>query len=267
MNPHDYTTVIGVDAKHLNQLRMVWPTYEVHKPDLLKQPLIVFYDQESGITREDVQRSVTHPNPVIYAWPPPRVRYTGDFTSKWFHPQRYKMLAGFVHVPAMCVDTPYWLKLDTDVVAVGKPDWIDPSWFTGNPAIVAHRWGFTKPAEQMIVLDNWAETHKDSLRLFSATEPLNLHPHPDWERLCHPRIISWCGFFNTTMTKLAARCASATCGECQLPVPSQDGYLWYVSQRMNHRIERVNMKERGWEWWSTDANVKNAVMRALSHGI
>lgn len=262
----DYTLVIGVDRKHLRQLKMVWPTWARHKPEFLERPMVIFYDQ-TEVTEWDVRQAVTHPNPLFYAWPPKGVTYNGNRDDKWHHPQRYKMLSGFVHVPALTVDTPYWLKLDTDVVATGQPDWIDPKWFRNTPAIVSHRWAFTKPANQMLLLDEWVEQNRRQLYVLSQHPPLNLVPQEGSERLGHWRIISWCGFFNTTLTRLASDCANATCGSFQLPVPSQDGYLWYVATRLGHEVVRTIMKERGWEWWSTEGNIRKAVDRATCNGV
>lgn len=260
----DYTLVIGVDRKHLDQLRLVWPTWMRHKPEFAEKQVVIFYDHESGLTEENIRSVAKHRHLRVCQWPFPDVKYAGDETSKWYHPQRYKMLAGFVHVPALLVNTPYWLKLDTDVVATGQRDWIDLKWFKNNPAIVAHRWGFTKPANQMDLLDAWVEKNRKHIPLLSSEPPLELHPQPGSERVGHKRIISWCGFFSTIMTRLAASFASSTCGPFQLPVPSQDGYLWYVSERMRFDIQRTNMKELGWEWWSTDKNVRAAAQRALA---
>ena len=260
----DYTLVVGVDQRHLKQLELVWPTWIKHKPSLLKQPMVVFYDRDC-VKEQDVTKVVRHPNLRTCSWPPDGVTYQGDTNTKWHHPQRYKMLAGFVHVPALTVETPYWLKLDTDVVATGQDDWINPEWFIGDPGIVAHRWGFTKPPEQMQQLDAWVEKFRNDMHLLYFKPALNLVPEPGASKVNHPRIISWCGFFSTLVTRLAAGFANRTIGECQLPVPSQDGFLWYVAKRMEFRIVRTIMKDKGWEWWCTDKNVRQAAERSL-HG-
>lgn len=258
----NYTLVLGVDERHLRQLGLVWPTWIKHKPSLLQQPVVIFYDRDC-IKESDVTKVVKHPHLRLCSWPPDGVTYQGDPSSKWHHPQRYKMLAGFVHVPALTVETPYWLKLDTDVVATGQDDWIHPEWFHGEPGIVAHRWGFTKPPEQMQLLDRWVDQYRRTLVLLSSREPVNLVPEPGASKINHPRIISWCGFFSTTMTRLASGFANITVGEYQLPVPSQDGYLWYIAKRLEFKIVRTIMKEKGWEWWCTDKNVKQAAERSL----
>lgn len=268
MAQREFTTVVAVDQKHLKQLKTVWPTWERHKPGLLDNPMVVIYDQASGISPDDIRQATNHPALTICSWPPPNVVFEGDPETKWYHPQRYKMLAAFVHVPAAVVTTAYWLKLDTDVVATGCPDWIDEEWLWDTPAICAHRWGFTKPANQMLLLDDWVARHREPLRILASEKPLCMSPKLDSDRLSHPRIISWCGFFNTTITRLASDFARRTCGDGQLPVPSQDGYLWYVATRLGYQVKRVDMKARGWEQWCTDTNIRLAALRALnSHGI
>ena len=264
---NDFSLVLGVDGKHLEKLGLVWPTWEKNKPSTLKngkswRPLIIFYDADQ-VKPNQIKRRITHPHPLLIPWPPRGVFYQGDADTKWFHPQRMKMLSGFVHVAAFHVDTPYWLKLDLDVVAAGNDDWIKAEWFKKHPAIVCHRWGFTKPADQMLQLDAWVERNKQDMPIVAKNPPLNLVPNVGWERIQHPRIISWCGFFCSALTKLASALAMNTVGEGQLPVPSQDGYLWYLATRLGLDVVRTNMKEQGWEWWSTDRNIRNSVKEVL----
>lgn len=259
----EFTVVVGVDRKHLRQLYSVMQTWKKHKPSLWKRPWIVFYDRLQ-LTSQTVKSLVGRRDELsIIPWPAVDVEHRRTDETRFGHPQRYKMLAGFVHVPAMVAATPYWLKLDTDVVAVGDDDWIDPNWFAKQPAIVAHRWSFTKPADQMLVLDEWVQQYKRHVPLLSNNPPLCLTPQAGSERLGHNRIISWCGFFSTAITRFASNVAETFCGEGQLPVASQDGYLWYISKRLQHEVVRTNMKQAGWEHWSTDRNVERAVRESL----
>lgn len=259
----NFTTVIGVDRKHLNQLHWTYPTWKKHKPSLLESPMIVFHDRHQ-VTEEQVLDIVDHPNLTVYPWPPSdEIEYHGDPDNKWYHPQRYKMLAGFVYVPAYLVHTPYWLKLDTDVVATGKPDWIKPSWMDGKNEIISHRWNYTKPPDQFMILDDWVSRNQSKLSILSEESPLNMVPKPGADTIGHARIISWCAFFGTTFTKWAAEQAASTCGQYMLPVPSQDGFLWYLAKRMGMRIVRENMKSRGWMQWSTYANVRKNALEAM----
>lgn len=248
----DYTLVLGVDPKHLYQLSFVWPTWIRFKPSLLKHPVIVFADE---LRPESVRKQMTHPDLKVIEWPPKHVVYEGDESVKWYNPQRYKMLAGFVHVPAMHVHTTYWLKLDTDTVATGVDSWIDRRWFDGSPAIISQGWHYTKPPDQMQRLDAWAARHN----LFPYTEPLGLIPRPNEDKVRHKRIISWCALFNTRSTQMAAQDANLTCGDFRLPVPSQDGYLWYHATRSGRDVKRVDMKARGWKHCSNTRSIMDAI--------
>lgn len=256
-----YTTVLGVDSAHLSQLAITWPTWRRHKPSLLQQQMVIFFDKDS-ISDRQVRWVVDHPDLRVVAWPPDGVEYTGG-DDKWTNAQRYKMLAGFVYVPAQHVNTQYWLKLDTDTVANGQDQWVDERWFEDRPAIVAHPWGFTKPADQMVQLDKWASNRLE----FIFTDPLNIVPNPGWERVCHKRIISWCGFFSQPMTCVAAGAARSYCGEGMLPVRSQDGYLWYFATRMRWGVKRISMKSLGWEHWSQMKNIREAANRVMGRQV
>jgi len=256
----DYTLVVGVDAKHLKQLEMVWPTWAKHKPDLLKRPMVVFFDY-TQTSRMRVKAAIDHPDLRIVEWPPTDAKYPADESiGRFGNAQRFKMLSGFVHATARFVDTEYWLKLDTDVVATGMPEWIDEEWFGGQPAIVAHPWSFTKPPNQMLLLDQWAKECK------MGGDPLNLIPEPGSDRLSHKRIISWCGFFHSGFTDFCSEWANFGTDkiEWNLPVPSQDGYMWYMAKRNEFKIVRQQMKNRGWEHWSTEANIRKAIERAMA---
>jgi len=256
----DYTLLVAVDAKHLKQLAMTWPTWRRHKPSLLDREMVAVFDREQ-LSSNDVYAVVDHPRLRTTYWPPLSVTYEGG-DDKWTNSQRYKMLAAFVYA-SRHVTTPYYLKLDTDVVATGMDDWIDPQWFEDWPAIVSAPWSFTKPPDQMLKLDGWVEDCKDKLGALASQPALNLVPNPGSERLGHKRIISFCAFFNTGFSKQCADWAEQTCGKGKLPVPSQDGFLFYAAKRLQLGIIRPQMKARGFAHWSTDSNVRRAAEEAM----
>ncbi len=260
----EYTTVVGVDRHHLVQLAHTWPTWQRHKPGILANPMIAFYDYRQ-VNETQVREVVKHTQLTTVPWPfSPGARFKGNNTTKWDNPQRNKMLCGFVFVAAKHVKTPYWLKIDTDVVATGRGDWIDPAWFVNDPTIVAHRWTFTKPPNQMDLLDRWALLNTMFLPVFQGTKPLELHPDgPESERLSHKRIISWCGLFQTSFTRLCATAAVTTCSPLNLPCASQDGFMFYMAKRLGFPIVAANLKKRGWEHWSTMNNVVKYSQQAM----
>ena len=262
-----FTVVLGVDDAHVEHLKLVLPTWAKHKPSLLEQQFVLFYDRDMKLGRVSSFLEQYAKNVRYQIWPPEEIKYEGFETYfrggnvKWFKPQRNKMLSGFVHVPAMTVQTLYWLKLDLDVVATGKNDWVDEEWFSNNkPAIVSHPWGYTKPPGQMCELDLWfREKVIPKFPTLGMTKPLNLLPEPGSSLVKHKRIISWCAFFNTEFTRLCSDLCSETVGVYKLPVPSQDGVMWYLAKRLNYDIVTTNMKSRGWDHQSRITGIKKAV--------
>ena len=247
------TLVCGVDRKHLEQLSITFPTWQKNKPSLMKMPMLVFYDQ-TQLDYVDIVSVVRHPDMDMVPWPPSGVQYEGDPNDKWTDPQRYKMLAGFIHCSAAHVGTHYWLKLDTDVVAHENDDWIDPDWFESEPAIISHPWGFTKPPDQMTRLDEWVLNNE--VFPLSHHLPLNLRVEPGADRLKHPRIISWCSFYRSDFTRMVSYACRSVCGSGKLPVPSQDGVAWYFAARVGEPIVRPSMKNLGWSQWLTMKNIR-----------
>lgn len=258
----DYTVVIAVDEKHVSELELVWPNWCEKKPSIRDRPIIVILDDQLSsdafVRAENVFQKHSSKNLMtIVFWPGvlrKEIAYENDPSTRFGNAQRYRMLSSFVHVPAMCVETPYWLKLDLDAVATGIDDWIQEEWFEGSPAIIASGWGYTKPANQMLELDKWAEN------IAFRSEPLNLAPEPGSSLVRHSRIISWCGFFSTGFTKYCSEMATMTCGLGKLPCPSQDGFMWYVAQRSGLKINTVRMKNFGWKHCSKESDVRQSLL-------
>ena len=115
----------------------------------------------------------------------------------------------------------------------------------------------------MMELDKWVDDNFSRNSTIQWTPPLNLIPNPGEDRVCHPRIISWASFFNTDFTKICADYAKETCLPGQLPVPSQDGFTWYVATRLGYGITRTKMKNRGFQHWSNDRNVREKSEEAM----
>jgi len=261
-----FTLVLGVDERYFQQLVWTLPTWMKHKPSLMKQPILIFYDRKmklAPIVRLMAEHGL---EPEYQVWPPEDIRYEGMADGdKWTNRQRNKMLSGFVHVPAMRVFTKYWMKLDLDVVATGHDDWIDESWFNQENVIISHRWGYTKPADQMIKLDVIFQQNLFKLpKIFSKTKPLKLNPKPGSSALPHKRIISWCSFYQTDFSRLVSEVGCIISGDSRIPVPSQDGFMWYTAARIGRGIHRVNMKKRGWSHQSRFRNVMKAAQEAMS---
>ena len=240
----NFTTVVAVDANCLEQLRVSSPTWRLNKPILWQRPMLIIYDRDEVDPTEI--RWLDHPNVQFAAWPPP----AHDFDS-----QREKMLSAFVHLPGDLVRTPWWLKIDTDAIATAPGDWIDESWFDNGSVFIGSRWGYTKPANQMAMLDLWA----------SEVPGLNHYADLDLKFdlnagvLRHKRLASWISFYDTAWTRKAASYATFP----HLPVPSQDGYHFYVAERRGDPYTLTNMKKRGWNNVSRLSGLKKLAKEIL----
>ncbi len=224
----NFTTVVAVDAKTIQQLRVSWPTWKRHKAEIVANPLLVIYDDSQ--VKLDELSFLDHEDTSYCKWPP----------EDKFDTQREKMLSAFVHVPPREVRTAWWLKLDCDALAHHSEPWIDPQWFEGSPlnSFIGSRWGYTKPAHQMSLLDVWA----DMVSGLSCYPPLDLPYNPDGGTLRHRRLASWVCFFNTDWSRLASDYAEFP----TIPVPSEDGYHFYVAERRSDPYVLTNFKKRGW---------------------
>lgn len=249
-----------MDARHLPFLKKVIPNWLEKKPSLRQLPFVVFFDEQT-VQEDDVVEMWGALSNIVdltfVGWPDKKAVYPAG-TCKWDNPQRAKMLSGFVYTAAEHVETEYWIKLDLDAVATGKDDWIDPSWFTDKPAIIAHRWNYTKPADQMDRLDLWfAEKMGELPSIWHNTTPLSI-PKTSEDRLVHPRIASWCSLYSISFTRIC-REVCELCPVGSMPVPSQDGFMWYCATRLGLPVLRLNMKAYGWNFTTGLHKVEKAL--------
>ena len=213
----DITLVLGVDRQHLNELRWAWETWMRFKPELKRMPLIVFYDA-SQIGPGDLAFVNGHANFVLVPW-------DWEFGRN----QREKMLTGWVHIPALHVKTPWYLKIDTDCVATGHGEWIKEEWFLPGPCgrlpvFIGTTWGHTKPRYAMDLLDDWA----DGVPQLERFPRLNLPYSSTNHRLKHDRVASWVFFCRADWTREVTGWLTP---DGRLPFPSQDTFLFYCAKR------------------------------------
>jgi len=201
----------------------VWPGWMRYRPELLQRPLIIARDAPIAPAELDF---LEHPNMRSYAW-----NYDGD--------QRRKMLASFVLLAPRVVQTPWFLKLDTDVIATqANASWCSEDLIAGSPAFVSNPWGYTKPATAINTLDDWGDTVPELAKFGRLKLPFD----PTATLVKTPgRIISWCFFGRTDWCSWAAGLCN-----CNLPVPSHDTYLWYVARRSDAKFTTVKMTTFGW---------------------
>ncbi|NQU12082.1 hypothetical protein HQ590_14905 [bacterium] len=248
-----WTLCLVLDQRTLGQLRGVWPTWCRHKPEIQDHRLVVICDWAAGNDRwwRHQLRWLDHPNLTIVGWDWP----ASDDSEMGAMTQRERMLTAWVRVPPMVVNTDYWLKIDTDVVATRSGPWVLDEWFADKPAIVAPRWGYTKPATLPGDLDRWART-------VPALKPLRsldlAEPDPGQKRIGHRRICSWFCFVDTLFSRTAADYAPG-----RLPVPSQDTYHWYVAWRCGEGIRRIKPKNHGWKTVNSDRGRARLVTEVL----
>lgn len=242
-----FTVTIAVDNEHLEELRCVLPTWHKYKPELFTVPWVVIAHWEvehsalMAVLAESIEKIQAAGRSLTTAWVdaiPGTGWVIGDTNN------RETMLSALLLQAPKYVRTPYYLKIDTDVVALPSPcgEWVDERWFkppAGNasPAIIASPWGYTKPAEWMERLDRWGDRFKPSGMMDDSTPERVIVGNVARSR----RIISWLMFGNTEFTRLVA----TMCGQ-RLPVPSQDTTLWYAAERMGQAIRRVRMSQYGW---------------------
>jgi len=238
----EFTTCVVLDPHCVKQLEGTWPTWRLHRPEIMSRPLLVVADFQAGGPRfwRHKLRWLEHPDKQIvgWGWPDSDDSAYADMT------QRERMLTAWVKVPAAVVQTPYFLKLDADVVAVRRCEWILDEWFAGDPAIVASPWGYTKPASWPGILDEWAL----GIDMLRPLRPLNLPtPKPDQGTIKHKRIASWLCWIDAVWARAAADYVP-----CRLPVPSQDTYHHYIAHRQGDLIVKAKMRNYGWQCISSD---------------
>jgi hypothetical protein len=275
----DFTTVLGVDAKTLEQLVVSAPTWRKYRPEMFARPFLVFYDStEVALSklRETLLSLGFGESPVrAVSWP--------IVGRQPYANQREKMLTGFCHVSRF-VQTPWWLKVDTDAIALKPSDWAPAEWFEPDDSIeydpeadrpdyllgldydprynviISSPWGYTKPGDQMAALDDWA----DGVDILAPYPRLDVPFTPGARRARHPRIASYVSFYRADWTRFASDIARHYCGFDKIPVPSQDGYHFYIAKRRGDRILRANMKRRGWTNCPRIAGLRATAARALN---
>lgn len=247
----EFTTVLGVDYKTIRELRYSHLTWRRSAPEIWRQPLVVFFDK-TVLSPVDFG-FLEHPQMRLAYWPvDDQITYAS---------QREKMLTGFVHVPPRLVQTPWWLKLDTDAVRLDTSPWIDPAWFEPDAqrryaAFIGNRWGYTKPADQMARLDDWGDGVAD----LAAHPRLDLPYEPGARRCGHVRLASWLTFFNTAWSREVA----TYCEPWRLPVPSEDGYHFYCAARRGDPYVLTKFKRKGWTNIPRLSNLISKVQEVLA---
>jgi len=147
------------------------------------------------------------------------------------------------------IDTPLWVKIDAD--SAPKPEiWNGYGYLfnwdrgTRKSDLTANKWGYTKPGQWLLDLDDWAVSNfVNTPRLFGEVPRETLAKS---KRYGHARIASFVCVHNTKFTKEAAKYVKD-----RLPVPSHDTFLWFVATKLNKKIKPIKMKR----WFSSNGYV------------
>ena len=235
----EFTICVTVDRKYLGQFKQVWPTWMRFKPEILQRPLLIICDCQDCLLEWWMDKldfvSNVHHNVNVIGWDWPNT----DDTEYDGMTQRERMLTAWVRVPPACVETPYWMKVDTDSVAVDDRPLAKPEWFKGEPALIASPWPYTKPPDAFRRLNEWAET----IPSLAPLEPMELPDPSKCVEVCrYPRIASWICFVDTVWSRAAAD----LCQTGRLPVPSQDTYHFYLTIRQGDLVRKVRFGKEGW---------------------
>lgn len=226
VDPDLFTIVVALDAAHLPEFRMVLPTWLRHKPELAKCRWLFVCDSIFATNRPwwlELQSIMEGISYTVIEW--------SQLPDK---PQRERMLTALVHA-AEHVETPYYIKIDTDAVATSCPNWIEWRWLGSVPAIIAPPWGYTKPASMLDDLDTWS-------RYIGLDGPKIKRKPGERNKAFHRRVISYVMIGSTQRTKEIIKLLN---GSIELPVPSQDTFLFYCAARLQMPI--VYARFPGWK--------------------
>lgn len=226
----DFTTVIATDAPYIPHLKTAWKSWIINRPELVLHPMMILIDERDASEIPSLEAYLNHQNLSFVE--------VGDLAGA---DQREKMLTALVKC-APLIETEWMLKLDCDVLAKTY----DPKWCTkelsqvccgqvNEPVFIAPAWGYTKPANAVDILDDWADAQK------IPGKRLNIKGMQDTVRT-PGRIISYVFFGKTEWLKKAASLS----GE-RLPLPSQDTYHWYLARRTETDFRHMNALGLGWQ--------------------
>lgn len=239
-----FTLIIGVDAAHLHQFMYSYPTWIKHKKELRDCPTVIIYDRTEINPRDSRLKELSKINSNIkyFKWKPPQDLYKT---------QKAKMFAALLSAPRWCVDTPWYLQIDTDSYAYNTDEWYKEEWFDEEYKFISNPWGYTKPANAIEIMDNWA----DNIDYFKNYKRLNYPYKEGSPKIRHKRIASWVIFCNTDWCKKVVDLVGKDT-YIQLPVPSQDTFLCFCADRSKEKYRRFSFKRYG---WSNTSNTKRLI--------
>ena len=213
--------VTACDKLHYSELCFSIRTHRLFKPDLLKQPWLIFYDESQ----------------VHVGWLEllglPKARFI-PWSVDYECSQRAKMLSAFVLGVAKHCQQSWYYKLDCDTISTSRAPWFKPEWMEGNPAWCGQKWGYTKPRSMLDELDKWADTVPELRDLPAPAREIR------GDVAKHRRLISWAMLGNTEWLRKIVSWMDG-----RMPCDSQDTTISYVSSRLGSPVKYVDMKACG----------------------
>jgi hypothetical protein len=257
----DVTVVVGIDAKTIQQLAISCETWRLHRPEMWSMPWVLFWDW-TQLSREDlerIERQLAVPHLRTVQWPT-----AGGAPKHNYESQRECMLSGHVWVPGTYVETAWYMKIDTDVLALGKSDWLQDKWFAEDengkpPVYIAPPWHYTKGVNYLGRLEEWGDRS-----MLCGFPRLNIEHDPTHLRVRHKRMCSWVSYYNTVFTRRLCNWLGESVGNGRLPVPSQDTTMWYAAARGDRFHRLVNMKSLRWGNFSKLSTLADVAKQVLS---
>jgi hypothetical protein len=228
------TVVVAVDNKHLDEIQVSLPTWLKYK-NFAQYPFLVIYDADELHLSDPRFEIFKGLNVEFVSW-------KGTYAS-----QREKMLTALTVLPGKQVKTDYYLKIDTDCVALDDQKWFDESWLKKGYVFISNPWSSTRPANAIELLDHWTAHN------IQQSRPLNLPYNMADGKIKHKRIISWLFLCKTEWSAKMAEFFNKN-GRYELPSissterkVSQDTVLWYLAESRGYKYKVFSFKSKGWD--------------------
>lgn len=246
-----FTVCTAVDEAHLRQLEVSACTWSRNRPEMADLPFVIVFDRDQVTESRvaDVFRSVWRrpPELTLVPWPLQGIEYGN---------QRAKMLSAYVHAVPAAVKTRWWVKIDTDAIAMHHdPRWVPIEDMRSNAVVLAPKWHYCKPPNQVRALDEWG----DGVPGLQDRPRLNIPVAADDNKCRYARFCSWVQF-----TRQDWSCEVASyCPHGWLPVPSQDGFHSYCVLRRGDPWRKYPARDYGWTNASRFSKLKMMAAAAL----
>lgn len=225
---NDTTLLLCIDNDHIEELKFAYQTWSKYKPELVDMPKFLIYDK----VIENRLNELKFLNRTFTLYP--------FMNVKFYSCQRDAMLTSFFEGIANLF-TKYYIKIDTDCYAVNDDkNWIRELKDREQNVFISNPWGYTKIPERILRLEDWG----DRTSYLQNYPRLNYIIPPNATLVSHPRIISWF-FYGTTKWTNEMSSACKIENRYELPVASQDTFMWYCAERSKSKYKRTRFKRYG----------------------